>query len=304
MSASVVVLALLLLLVAAWAVPELRRRPMGAKARAEALGEFAAIPGGRTHFRWFGPEDGPVVVCVHGLVTPSPIWEPMASGLAMDGYRVLTYDLWGRGYSARPLRKHTADLYCRQLSDLLDSQGVTGPVSLLGYSMGAAIATTFAAATPSRVDRLVLLAPGGLGCDPGQFFERCCRLPVVGDIIWGLHGGDDLVDATGPEERFPALPALIRVEVTTRGYLPSLLSSGRNMLAEDQAGAHKAIATAKIPVRAIWGRHDRVIPLSALGRLAQLNRNAQQSVLEAADHGLIYTHASECLKDVRAFLKR
>lgn len=79
-------------------VAEVLRPRMGPSARQSAPGEFAELSRGVTHYQWLGPEGGPLVVCVHGLTTPSFVWEGIAPRLAEAGYRVLTYDLYGRGY--------------------------------------------------------------------------------------------------------------------------------------------------------------------------------------------------------------
>jgi alpha-beta hydrolase superfamily lysophospholipase len=98
--------------------------------RADAFkGEsFAKLSDGYTHYVWNGPEAGPVLVFVHGFSSPCFIWEKQAEFFAAQGYRVLRYDLFGRGHSDRPNVDYDADLYHRQLVELLDSQQVTGPV--------------------------------------------------------------------------------------------------------------------------------------------------------------------------------
>ena len=78
---------------------EWRRIPMDAQARADAPGEFASLSNGITHFQFHGPVDGPLVVCVHGLTTPSFVYEGLAKRLVERGHRVLVYDHYGRGYS-------------------------------------------------------------------------------------------------------------------------------------------------------------------------------------------------------------
>jgi len=78
------------------------RARMDDRARATAPGTFVDLPRGKTHYQWHGPEGGPVIVCIHGLTTPSFVFGPIAAHLAGRGYRVLTYDHYGRGYSYRP----------------------------------------------------------------------------------------------------------------------------------------------------------------------------------------------------------
>jgi len=91
------------------------------------------------------------------------------------------------------------------------------------------------------------------------------------------------------------LSQLQAAEVVRRGYLPAVLSSQRNMLAEGLEEEHRALADADIPVQAIWGELDSVIPIRALGKLTECNRNVRQSVINGAGHGLGYTHADEVL---------
>ncbi|MGR3617231.1 MAG: alpha/beta fold hydrolase [Paracoccaceae bacterium] len=94
---------LILLLVLVWPfIREARKPEMTQKQRANALGEFAQLSQGLTHYQWIGPLRGPIAVCVHGLTTPSFVWGGIAQGLAKMGFRVLVYDLYGRGFSDRP----------------------------------------------------------------------------------------------------------------------------------------------------------------------------------------------------------
>ncbi len=174
------------LLIALPVLAEALRKPVR---RAEAPGHFARLPQGETHYRWSGPEDGPVAVCVHGLSTPSYVFAATERSLAGLGYRVLTYDLYGRGFSARPVGRQTSRFFIRQLNALLADQGVKGPVLLVGYSMGGAIAAAFAAADPRRVSHLVLIAPAGLIPVYDDWKGHLWTLPVIGDWATRVVGG-------------------------------------------------------------------------------------------------------------------
>jgi len=91
-----------------------RRKPdMDDSIRDLAPNEFAKLSDGHTHYQWHGDPDGPVLVCVHGLTTPSFVWEALLPGLTEAGYRVLTYDLYGRGMSDRPKGAQTRSFFMR-----------------------------------------------------------------------------------------------------------------------------------------------------------------------------------------------
>ncbi|MDR9393783.1 alpha/beta fold hydrolase [Roseovarius sp. SYSU LYC5161] len=291
---------LVALLVAAPFLGEWRRKPLGAAERARASGDFADLARGRTHYRWFGPDDGPVVVCIHGLTTAAYVWGPVARGLAAAGYRVLTYDLYGRGFSDRPRGAQDAAFFLAQLDELLADQGVTGRVTLLGYSMGGAIATAFAAAHPDRVRQLILLAPAGLGHDLGPVARLVVNHPWLGTWLffafYARSYGNALEAERGLPGRVEGMVDRQKAELEYRGFLPGVLRSLRGILDDDQAGHHRDIAAAKLPVLAVWGAEDDVIPLAGKDKLAACNPRARQAVIEGAGHALAYTHPGAVLE--------
>lgn len=293
---------LLILLVIGFAVPfvlERRRPEMDAAARDLAPGKFAELSDGLTHCRWHGPDDGPVLVCIHGLTTPSYVWDALVPPLAEAGFRVLRYDLYGRGYSDRPRGAQTRAFFIRQLRDLLQHEGIQRGISLLGYSMGGSIATVFAAAEPERIERVILLAPAGMIHAPGRLAKVARKLPVLGDWLMLALGGAQLrrgaMAQSGPPDVIADLANRQAIETGLRGYLPAVLSSSRNILAETLEEEHRALAALRVPVAAIWGQDDTVIPISALGRLAEWNRSARQATIPGAGHGLAYTHSVEVI---------
>jgi len=299
----------LIVLVALFAIPvgrEVWRAEMDHDARRSAQGRFAELSQGVTFYEWLGPVRGPVAVCVHGLSTPSFVWRGLARGMALMGYRVLTYDLYGRGYSDRPKGDQDCDFFVRQLEDLLQDQGLDGEVTLIGYSMGGAIATCFAAAHPSRVRQLVLIASAGFGLQVGLMGRFIAKTPVLGDwlMLAGFSGSHRR--ATERERDLPSsvqgIVDLQQRELTYKGFIPAVLSSLRGILAQDLSAEHKTLAKRGVPVLAVWARHDATISPRAPGQLAEWNRQARQEVVEAAGHGVVYTHTELVLAALRETL--
>lgn len=144
-------------------VIELTRKRMTQDTRRDAPGKFATLSQGVVHYDWLGPTRGPVCVCIHGLTTSSYVWGGLARGLALMGFRILIFDHYGRGYSDRPKAAHDDAFYLTELEELLAHENVGGDITLIGYSMGGAIATLFAANHPDRVRQLILLAPAYMG---------------------------------------------------------------------------------------------------------------------------------------------
>ncbi|WP_226779842.1 alpha/beta fold hydrolase [Oceaniglobus trochenteri] len=257
--------------------------------------------GAKTHHRWRGPEDGPVAVCVHGLTTPSLIYDPLAQRLAEAGYRTLAYDLPGRGRSAPQPGAQDGAFFLRQLESLLTAEGIGKIDLLIGYSMGGCIVTRFAARFPERVGRLVLLAPAGLLHNAGPLAEFLRRTPVIGDGLMLAFGG--LVMRRDLAKLPPSpLRDLQMAQTGQRGFLPAVLSSQRHILSEDMRPHHRSIAAAGVPTLAIWGIEDSVIPVSNVGRLAEVNRIAHQATVPGATHALPNSHPDQVMEEIREFL--
>ncbi|MCZ0811123.1 MAG: alpha/beta fold hydrolase [Pseudomonadota bacterium] len=286
-------------LIAAPFLAEALRPAMRGAARACAPGQFADLPGGQTHYQWIGPADGPLIVCVHGLTTPSYVWHPIADGLARLGFRVLLYDLYGRGYSDRPRGAQDTAFFVTQLENLLDSLGVGDRITLMGYSMGGAIAAAFARKHGPRLRQLVLLAPAGMGHDLGPVARLVVDYDRFGRWLFMLAYGHSFRSATESERGLDSSIDNVvdrqQGELRWRGFRPAVLSSLRHALSGDMADTHRALAASGLPVLAIWAREDEVIPISGLGRLAEWNRNARQEVIEGAGHAVAYTHDREVL---------
>ena len=287
-------------------VAEALRKPMGHTAQEAAPGAIADLPSGRTHYRWTGPKRGPIAVCIHGLTSPHYIFAGTARALAALGFRVLAYDLYGRGFSSTPRGKQDMDFFLKQLRDLMDYLGIDGPVTVVGYSMGGALATAFAAEEGLRIRSLVLMAPSGLAPVYAAPKDRIWTAPVLGDWLMPVAGGwalrRELAAEVGAPTVIPDLTTRLAAETRRRGYLPSVLSSRRHVLSQLLDDDHRTIADYGAAVLGIWGEADQVIPLSSMGRLAELDPNAQHVQLAKATHNFPQTHPGRIAEILKSFL--
>ena len=287
-------------------VIELRRPEIGPEERQVAPGEFAKLSQGVTHYRWAGSARGPVAVVVHGIASPMISMEAVAEGLGRLGYRVLMYDLYGRGLSDAPPGRQDRAFFIRQLTDLCAHLGLTEELTIAGYSMGGNIATAFATAYPHSIKRVILIASGGIKTNESGFSRFCRQVPLLGDWVHATFVHNRIrnsISAKGSTREIEKVLQAQRNELNRRGYLPAILSSRRGMLAEDQEDDHRKLYRQGISVTAIWGGADPIIPLRAVGLLGLWNRDARQEVVADADHGLPYSHGKEMADALRAALR-
>lgn len=268
-------------------------RPM--RLNASDPGQFADLDCGRTYYRWRGPEDGPVAVCIHGLTTPSYVWDPIAEWMAERGFRVLTYDLYGRGLTDPFRGPQTRATFCAQLEQLLASLGVSSKFVLFGYSMGGGIATAYAARHPERLTGLCLIAPVGFGHNLGWLSRFATCSGWVGHWAMVAFFPGQLRRATDADRALPCpIPNMVDRQIDEarwRGFAPTILGSLKGLLSEDFEPDHRAIATAGVPCLTFWGAADTVIPLSGQQALALWNPAARQVVLAGVPHSMAYTQS-------------
>jgi len=281
-------------------------KTMGSEERKDAPGQCIPLSSGTTYFEWSGPEDGPLLVCIHGLTTPCCVWHGLASRLGGMGYRILIYDLYGRGYSDRPSGRQTKDFFVRQLGELLSSQQINRKFTVFGFSMGGAIATAFAAAYPDKVQQLVLVAPAGIHIKGMNFIRGVMRLPILGD--WFACGPYRWIHRKGTEAERDcptSVPDIVdrqQKEMDFRGFGPAVLSSMRSIISEDHENSYKTIARHDIPTLLILGEQDTIIPLSVGEVLSQWHPTAQIHQISDAGHGLPYSHSDHIIKILKSFL--
>jgi len=106
---------------------------------------------------WEG--NGKQILCIHGITANSRFWDCLASAL-VPHHRVIAIDLRGRGLSDKPPTGYSIEHHCKDILALINDQGLERPV-LMGHSLGAFISLVFAAQSPQRVDRLILVDGGG-----------------------------------------------------------------------------------------------------------------------------------------------
>lgn len=107
-----------------------------------------------TSYDLTGPDDGPVVVLIHGLGLCRDVFAGMRDAFA--GFRVLSYDLYGHGASAPPSSTASLTVYSDQLAGLMDHLGLA-QAHVVGFSIGGMINRRFALDHADKVASLVIL---------------------------------------------------------------------------------------------------------------------------------------------------
>lgn len=294
-----------------WQREENERDVIPSELPAGDAGTYEVLTAGRTYYELDEPSNKPLLVCIHGWSTASYAWRESRSKFQAKGYRVLTYDLYGRGYSERPPGKQSVELFTQQLSDLLERLQLDHvQLNVVGYSMGGAIAARFVSERLGRVDRLLLIAPAGtyVKLPIIRFVTR--SLPRIFDPVFYAMAPDKLSKEFREQAKNHLHNDAVKYvlekqlgEINYRGYLPALLSSLKDVLAKSMAAEHRKIAGSNVAVMAIFAGEDETIKHPwAKKRFDRWNRNSVSRTFEDAGHGVAYTHVDQIIVAVEGFL--
>jgi pimeloyl-ACP methyl ester carboxylesterase len=263
--------------------------------------ERVSLPDGRSLcVRRRGRAGERPIVLLHGLLDSSAGWSELCGQLSCP---YLAPDLPGFGHSDPPSQAGVIN-YARDVADGLKALGV-GRFTLVGHSLGGAIATAVAELMPESVDALILLAPVGFGrihmaeaaMAPGMRSVLNAALP------WALSSRLFVTAtylAVVTNGRFPPAELVERVTTGGRNLVHGTREAIRSIAAAGRSSEafHRRRAGYSGPVTAVWGDRDRLVPS---GHQAGVRKAFPQARVEIW-RGMGHHPANERLDDLIALI--
>jgi pimeloyl-ACP methyl ester carboxylesterase len=263
------------------------KRTLDDKARQAAPGKFVRLADGVTHYETAGPDSGRVVVLAAAFSVPAWLSDSLFQRLGRDGFRVLRFDYYGRGWSDRLETTYDLGLFGRQLAGLLDSLRIAEPVDLAGLSFGAAIVTDFADRHPDRVRSLIYVDPV---FNTGRQLPPRERSALAWDWYMVFRGGSEemaagqLYDFLHPE-RHPDWVGRYRVQQQFKGTRESWRRTRAAIaVAPHQGEQIRRVGRHPRPVLVVWGRQDEGAPFGESDSLLALMPGARLLPVDSAGH--------------------
>ncbi len=255
-------------------------------------GTFVSGSGVRTHYIKEGNGET-VIVFIHGFGGSTYSWRKNMAALAQK-YTVVSVDVRGFGYTSRdPASEYSARGYATHVSTFMDILGIRRPI-LVGHSLGGEVAVRIALQRPEDIAGLVLIDPAGLPTQP-----RSVAPPIPQPLQTTLirFFTSMRVVRSGLESAFYD-KSLVDSEMIAAYRDPLDVEGAEEMLwrmARTSAPSlnRSEIAQISAPTLIIWGKHDRLIPLSQGRELASLIRGSRLVVLDRAGHMPQEERASE-----------
>ncbi|MGE0527202.1 MAG: alpha/beta fold hydrolase, partial [Bdellovibrionales bacterium] len=263
------------------------------------------LPSGRVHYQLAG--NGPVIILIHGVSGPMAVWDRTYEALVGAGYRVVRFDLLGRGFSERlPDSAYSLGLYVRQLEELIAALDLGTGVRLIGSSFGAVIATEYALHHPDSVKGLVLIGPAGFPLSTPPV-AKLGRIPLVGEFMTALFSYRVILEQNHryfvsgqlPEELQPYIEDHLAIEGTTDAILRTM----QNPSLQSFVDSYRTLAGFDIPVGVVWGVQDKTFPVLYASTLLEALPHAEFVAIERAGHLPQYESAIEVNRALVNILK-
>ena len=221
----------------------------------------------------------PRLVLIHSLALDRSVWNATTAHLSTEA-DILTYDCRGHGRSDRRAGPFTADLFARDLAELLDHIGWNG-ASLAGCSMGGCVALAFAGLYPDRVESLGLIdttAWYGEGA-AAKFQERADAARVKGmaalfDFQSTRWFSDDF-RARHPEILQQALSVFVANDLDCYGATCMLLGT---------VDVRAYLPAFRMPVAIVVGEQDYATPVTMARQLHDAIPQSTLTVLQNGRH--------------------
>jgi len=266
------------------------------------LDRMAELPDGmRLHYLDSG--EGPVVVWLHGS-------GPGASGhsnfktnhpaFAAAGFRNIVLDLPGFGRSDKPAdAQYNLDFFVSRLTAFLEVIGVSR-CTLLGNSLGGAIALGQALARPELVERLILMAPGGVEERETYFRMKGIRR-MVDTYAAGPMGVEQMRHVMALQLYDASLldDALLAERAAVAATQPANLFS--TMMVPDMT---ERLHELQCPILGFWGINDNFNPASGAMKILEHAPQARFIMLNRCGHWVQVEHTDLFNRSCIDFLNR
>ena len=242
---------------------------MNAEARKNATGQFIQLTNGITHYEVGGSDTAKTVILVHGFSVPYYIWDGTYDSLVQEGFQVIRYDEFGRGFSDRPDIVYDPVLYRSQLLGLISSLKLKTPVSLAGVSFGGAVTADFAVHYPELVDKMILI-------DPVYNFGKPNEAELITNykmaVGYEKQATGQLEDFKYPE-RFPGWVDKYKVQMQYKGFRHALISTRYNYPGDSIIANYRSLSRLNKKILLIWGKEDQTVPFQYSDSLKKIVRS-------------------------------
>lgn len=253
-------------------------------------GAYAKLPNGyRIHYLEQG--EGPAVVFLHGSGNGAcghSNFKGNYPAIAEAGYRCIVPDLIGYGYSDKPDDvEYPLSFFVECVAQTLAELGIER-YTLVGNSLGGAIALGLALAHPERVARLILMAPGGLNELPDYM-----AMPGMAAMFEVFNSEEPITETRLKDmfvKAFVVDPACVDDQLVHERFELMKLQNPQVIKTMQVPNLAERLGEIGCPTLALWGLDEQMMPESGILRLARGVPDCRTVLLSNCGHWVMIEH--------------
>lgn len=249
-----------------------------------------------------GNPDGPAIVFIHGLLGSRLNWEQQTSSPALQGYRLITYDMRGHGLSGKPddaAAYADGRRYADDLAAVLEATGAKRPV-LVGWSLGGLVMSDYLAAYgDTKIGGAVYV---------NAVIELNEKLITPHPEVYAGLASDDLkthLDALRTFLRlcFHTQPDAATMELLLTNAAMASWPMTRSIPTMTSA-ASEGLPKAQVPLLLLYGAKDQLVEVQpSIDRAKALNPKAQSKLYAESGHAPFLEEAARFNQDLVNFVE-
>jgi pimeloyl-ACP methyl ester carboxylesterase len=256
---------------------------------------------------------GPLLVLLHGITSTSEAWREVMPRLA-ERYTVVAPDMIGHGRSAKPRGDYSLGAYAAGVRDLLAVLGFERG-TVVGHSLGGGIAMQFAYLFPEYVERMALIASGGLGREVHPLL-RAATLPGSEWVLpllareWSVNAGEAVrsVARRLGLEVGPDLAEFARgyASLVEDGARDAFLQTMRSVIGPDGqrvSALDRLYLADQLPSLIVWGSDDPVIPVEHGRNAHRIVAHSRYVEIEGSGHWPMLDSPDRIVRELTRFIE-
>lgn len=280
--------------------------------------ETVTVNGVSLHTALAGPEEGPLVVLLHGFPEFWYEWRHLIGPLAARGYRVAAPDQRGYNQSGKPLEieAYALDELRNDVTELIKAMGREKAV-IIGHDWGGAVGWYTAASRPEYVEKFIAIniphlpaMPASMKKDPTQLLRSSYmlffQLPRLPEKLLAYNDFEEFANGLVKTSRPGSFTEEDLERYKEAWSQPNAVTTMINWYRAMRKGPKDIVESSHVtpPVRIIWGVGDAFLSKASARTSLEYCRSGELIFVSDATHWVVHEQPEIVERLVTEFIEQ
>jgi pimeloyl-ACP methyl ester carboxylesterase len=257
----------------------------------------------RIYYETYGKDKSNTVLLIHPIGGNTEIWSEEISLISKKDLRIVAYDLRGHGQSSMGAKNHfTISDLVQDLKLLIDSLDIN-KCTLIGHSIGGAIAPVYAAQYPEHIEGIILINGSSIRIPDKDlekhYVTRKLAVTVGMDALaeWARHESKESEKAFEDDKNWEQFKRVF-TKTSVEGFV-----AATNSLYSMPDNVNNILKNTNHKIFGIVGEGDEVF-MRLMQKMKEEIPRFELRIIKDSDHWVIVEHPDELFKALEEFLEK